>query len=64
MKKEKKQNLTAAEIEKSLKDMREKLRVIKFGLAGGRTKNVKEVGNIRREVARMETAMTALRSAK
>ena len=64
MKKEKKQNLTTAEIEKSLKDMREKLRVIKFGLAGGRTKNVKEVGNIRREVARMETAMTALRSAK
>lgn len=64
MKKTKNENLTVEEITKSVADMREKLRVISFGLAGGRTKNVKEVGNIRKEIARMETKKTALRAAK
>ena len=44
-----------AEIEKNLADLREKLRVIRFGLVGGRTKNVKDVSNFRKEIARLET---------
>ena len=64
MKKTQKENLNIAEVEKSLADLREKLRVIHFGTAGSKAKNVKEHGNIRREVARMETMKTALRAAK
>lgn len=64
MKKTKNENLTITDVEKNLADLREKLRVISFGLAGGRTKNVKEVGNMRREVARMETMKTALLAQK
>ena len=44
-----------AEIEKNLADLREKLRENRFGLVGGRTKNVKYVGNFRKEIARLET---------
>lgn len=64
MKKTKTENLTVEQIEKNIADMREKLRSISFGTSGGRTKNVKETGNLRREIARMETMKTALRAAK
>ncbi len=49
-----------AEVEKNLADLREKLRGIHFGMTGSKAKNVKEHGNIRREVARMETMKTKL----
>jgi ribosomal protein L29 len=43
---------TVEQIEKEISDMREKLRVIRFGGAGSRSRNVKEGRNLRREVAR------------
>lgn len=60
MKKDQKEIKTIAEVEKSLADLREKLRGIRFGTTGSKAKNVKEHGNIRREVARLETMKTAL----
>ncbi len=64
MKKTKKEITTIAEVEKNLADLREKIRGIRFGMAGSKAKNVKEHGNIRREVARMETMKTALGAQK
>lgn len=63
MKKEKKENLTMAEVEKNIFDFNEKLRKIRFGTSGSKAKNVKERGNIRRNVARMETMKTAFKKA-
>ena len=45
-------------LKKEVVDMQEKLRVIRFGGAGSRSRNVKEGRNLRREVAR---ALTELR---
>ena len=64
MKKTKKENLTLAEVEKNISALREKIRVINFGTSGSKAKNVKEKGNIRRDVARMETMKTALKAVK
>ena len=58
------EKLSLAEVEKNLTELREKMRVIHFGTAGSKAKNVKEHGNVRREIARMETMKTALVSAK
>ncbi len=60
MKKDQKEIKTIVEVEKSLADLREKLRAIHFGTTGSKVKNVKEQKNLRREVARMETMKTAL----
>ena len=55
------QNLTAAEIDKNLAELQEKIRVIRFGTTGSKAKNVKETGNIRREIARLETQKSKMK---
>lgn len=52
-------NKTVDHLKKDVSDMQEKLRVIRFGGAGSRSRNVKEGRGIRREVAR---ALTELRA--
>jgi ribosomal protein L29 len=58
------EKMTIEEVVKNLADLREKLRGIHFGATASKVKNVKEHGNIRREVARMETMKTALSAKK
>jgi len=53
-------NKTVADLAKMLTDKREALRVVRFGSAGAKSKNVKESVSIRRDIARIMTAITAL----
>lgn len=48
-------NKPLAELEKFIKDGREKVRSMKFDLAAGKVKNVKELKKIKKEVARILT---------
>ena len=48
---------TDADMRKMLADKREALRVFRFGAAGAKTKNVKEGRAIRKDIARILTAM-------
>jgi ribosomal protein L29 len=43
------------ELEKMVADHREKLRGLKFDLSSGKTKNVKEVRGLRKDIARILT---------
>ena len=43
----------------TLKTKREALRVFRFGVAGGKIKNVKEGKSIKRDIARTMTALNA-----
>ena len=52
---------TVADLAKTLADRREALRVFRFGAAGAKTKNVKEGRAIRKDIARIMTAMNAKR---
>lgn len=45
------------ELEKALNEKRTALSVFKFGVSGSRTKNVKEGRTLRREIARVMTAL-------
>ena len=56
----KKELMTKAEIEKTIAETREKARVIQFAGAGSRPKNVKELGMLRKEIARLETMKTSV----
>lgn len=42
-----------------LPELRETIRAIRFSMTGSRTKNVKEVRNIRKNIARILTAANA-----
>lgn len=53
-------NKTAADLAKMLTDKREALRVVRFGSVGSKNKNVKESVSIRRDIARIMTALVAL----
>ncbi len=44
-----------AELEKLLRENREKLRQLKFDLASGKVKNVREIRRIKKEIARIIT---------
>ena len=46
-----------AELVKMLADKREALRVFRFGAAGSKSKNVKEGRTIRKDIARIMTAI-------
>lgn len=48
---------TRSEILKELNDKAVALRDIRFGVAGSKQKNVKEASNIKREIARLKTAL-------
>jgi len=45
------------DLKKELTEKHLRLREIRFGIAGSKSKNVKEYGNIKKEIARMETAL-------
>jgi ribosomal protein L29 len=55
-------NKTQADLTKLLNEKREALRVFRFGAAGAKTKNVKEGSTVRKDIARIMTAMNALAS--
>ncbi len=50
-------NKTQADLAKMLSEKREALRVFRFGAAGAKTKNVKEGRAIRKDIARILTAV-------
>jgi len=50
---------TASDLTKMLAEKHEALRVFRFGTAGARSKNVKEGQTIRKDIARIMTALTA-----
>ena len=50
---------TVEHLTKDVVEMQEKLRVIRFGGAGSRSRNVREGRNIRRDVARSLTELRA-----
>lgn len=56
----------AAEMQKLIKESEEKLRKLRFDLAAGKVKNVAELRNIKKIIARMRTFIReqALASAK
>jgi len=45
------------EIKKTLEDDREKLRQLRFDLSAGKVKNVREIRNIKKEIARILTLL-------
>lgn len=45
------------ELEKTLQDSRERLRQLRFDLAAGKVKNVREVRKIKKEIARILTLL-------
>lgn len=45
------------ELNKLLLDSRERLRVLRFDLASGRVKDVKELGGLKKDVARILTIL-------
>lgn len=47
--------MSKGELEKKLVLLREEIRVIKFKAEGSRSKNVKEMGNIKKQIARILT---------
>jgi ribosomal protein L29 len=48
-----------ADLMKTLKEKREALRVFRFGVAGSKTRNVKEASVIKRDIARVMTEMAS-----
>jgi len=50
---------TSADLAKLVAEKREALRIFRFGAAGAKTKNVKEGRAIRKDVARILTALNA-----
>jgi ribosomal protein L29 len=54
-------NKTRADLAKLVSDKREGLRVFRFGASGAKTKNVKEGRAIRKDIARILTAMAKIK---
>ena len=48
---------TEAELNNMLKDKREALRVFRFALSGGKTKNIKEGSVLKKEIAQILTVL-------
>ncbi|MDB5259413.1 MAG: Ribosomal protein [Candidatus Taylorbacteria bacterium] len=55
-------NKTAAELAKLVAEKRESLRSFRFGNAGSKSKNVKEGRTLRKDIARILTAVGGLKS--
>lgn len=55
---------TKKDLLKILAEKREALQNFRFGIAGARTKNVKEGRTIRKEIARIQTELTSLAKAE
>ncbi len=43
------------ELAKDIKDLREKLRELRFNLASGKVKNIREIREVKRDIARILT---------
>jgi ribosomal protein L29 len=52
------------ELSKMLADNQENLRSFRFGIAGSKNRNVKEGRAIRKDIARIQTEMSARKKAK
>ncbi|MDO8265246.1 MAG: 50S ribosomal protein L29 [Candidatus Parcubacteria bacterium] len=52
---------TESELQKILKDSREKLRTIRFNLVGAKVKNVREIRHLRKDIARIMTVLKMAR---
>jgi ribosomal protein L29 len=50
---------TASDLTKMLSDKRESLRLFRFGTSGAKTKNVKEGRELKRDIARIMTVLSA-----
>lgn len=48
---------SAAELQKMLQEQREKLRSLKFDLASGKVKNVREIRSLKKGIARILTLL-------
>ncbi len=48
------------ELQKILEDNRDKLRQLRFSLSAGKVKNVKEIRNLKKEIARIMTLLKNL----
>lgn len=46
-----------AELQKLLQDLRERLRQLRFDLAAGKVKNVREIRQIKKDIARILTLL-------
>ncbi|MGC9605290.1 MAG: 50S ribosomal protein L29 [Minisyncoccia bacterium] len=57
-------NKTAADLLKMLSDKRETLRVFRFGAAGAKSKNVREGRAVRKDIARILTALNDIKAKK
>ncbi len=57
MKIDKLQNKSRLELKKLIANKREKLRVLRFHLAGGKLKNVREVRQTKKDIARILTIL-------
>jgi len=53
-------NKTQADLTKLISEKRETLRLFRFGGAGAKTKNVKEGKVVKKDIARILTAMNSL----
>lgn len=49
-------NMKTEELFKELQEKRERLRIIRFDVAGSKIKNVKEIRELKRNIARILTA--------
>jgi len=48
---------SSAELKKTLIDLRDKLRELRFNLAGGKVKNIKEIHQIKKDIAKILTLL-------
>ncbi len=55
---------SAAELEKLLGELQAELREFRFGMSGGRTKNVKKARTLRADIARIKTILPQLNATK
>ncbi|MEX0931545.1 MAG: 50S ribosomal protein L29 [Candidatus Paceibacterota bacterium] len=53
------QKTSEKDLLKNLADLREKVRVLRFGKAGSGSRNVREGRNIRKQIARVATELSA-----
>jgi len=51
-------------LEKMIRDHREKLRQLRFDLAAGKVRNIKEIRQTRKEVARVFTILEEMKKGK
>lgn len=52
-------NYSAEDLQKEIAEKREALRAFRFGSAGSRSRNTREGRNLRKEIARMMTELSA-----